>query len=77
MVERCIIAGRSERIRDLDHHLALKKCEAEVPNYHLVRFDICVWFALLNDVQATDGAYDGNASSMTRRNADAIGADKV
>ena len=31
-----------ERIRELVGHLALKKCEAEVPNYHLVRFDVFV-----------------------------------
>ena len=35
-----LIQDEHERIRELGGHLALKKCDAEVPNYHLVRFDI-------------------------------------
>ena len=31
---------QSKRIRELVGYLALRRCEAEAPNYHLVRFEI-------------------------------------
>lgn len=51
IVNRCMNTDGIRTHRELSGHLALKKCEPEVLNYHLVRFDI---FFCKREFEASD-----------------------